>query len=53
MILQEANAFKLFHLRKRFSFADCVGYVTAKRFHARFLTGDYEFKGLENVEFVR
>ncbi len=52
-ILKEATAFKLFHLKKRFSFADCVGYVTAKRFNARFLTGDYAFKGLPNVEFVK
>lgn len=53
LIIQEASAFKLLHLKKRFSFADCVGYVTAKRLHARFLTGDYAFKGLENVEFVQ
>ena len=53
LILKEANKFKLLHLKKRFSFADCVGYVTALKFNAKFLTGDYAFKGLDNVEFVK
>ena len=52
-IIKEANAFKLANLKKRFSFADCVGYIAALKFNAKFLTGDYAFKGLENVEFVR
>jgi predicted nucleic acid-binding protein len=51
-IIKEANKFKLAHLKKRFSFADCIGYVTALKFNAKFLTGDYAFKGLKNVEFV-
>lgn len=52
-IIKEAGKFKLLHLKKRFSFADCIGYITALKFKAKFLTGDYAFKGLENVEFVR
>lgn len=52
-IIKEANKFKLNHLKKRFSFADCIGYVTARKYNARFLTGDYAFKGLEDVEFVK
>ena len=52
-IIKEANVFKLANLKKRFSFADCIGYLTALKFNARFLTGDYVFKGLQNVEFVR
>ena len=52
-IIKEAGKFKLIHLKKRFSFADCVGYITALKFNAKFLTGDYAFKGFENVEFVR
>ena len=51
-IIKEANAFKLANLKKRLSFADCIGYITALKFNARFLTGDYAFKGLNNVEFV-
>ena len=52
-IIKEANLFKKINLKKRFSFADCIGYTAAKRYDAKFITGDYMFKGLENVEFVR
>jgi len=52
-IIKEANKFKLKYLKKRFSFADCVGYITARKYNANFLTGDYMFKGVEGVEFVK
>ncbi len=52
-IIKEATRFKLLHLKKRFSFADCIGYVVALKFNAKFLTGDYAFKDLDNVEFVK
>ena len=52
-IIKEAMKFKLANLKKRFSFADCIGYITALKLNAKFVTGDYAFKGLENVEFVR
>lgn len=52
-LLRDANDLKLLHLKKRLSFADCIGYTTALRLNAKFITGDYAFKGLENVEFVR
>ena len=52
-IIKEAMKFKLYHLKKRYSFADCIGYVMAKKLGAPFLTGDYAFKGLEGVEFVQ
>ena len=51
--LKEANSFKLLHLKKRFSFADCIGYITALKINAKFVTGDYAFKGMENVGFVK
>ena len=35
------------------SYVDCIGYVVAKKLKVRFLTGDREFEGLENVEFVK
>lgn len=52
-IIKEANIFKLKNFKKRFSFADCIGYVTARKYNVKFLTGDYAFKGLEGVEFVK
>ena len=35
------------------SFVDCIGYVLAKKLRIKFLTGDREFEGLDNVEFVK
>ena len=52
-IIKEAMEFKLQHLKKRLSFADCIGYTTALNLNAKFITGDYAFKELQNVEFVR
>ena len=48
-----ANKFKLVNLKKRFSFTDCIGYVTALKLNAKFVTGDYAFKNFENVEFIK
>lgn len=50
-VIFEAMVFKLKH--RRLSYADCIGYVIARREGMKFLTGDAGFKGLENVEFVR
>ena len=52
-IIKNANKFKLANLKKRFSFVDCIGYMTALKQNVKFLTGDYAFKGMENVEFVK
>ena len=51
--IKYANNFKLANLKKRFSFADCIGYVAALKLNAKFVTGDYAFKGMQGVEFVR
>mgnify|MGYP001566335941 CR=1 FL=1 len=52
-ILKSAAEFKLQHKKKRFSFADCIGYKYAEAIGAKFLTGDYLFKDFQNVEFVQ
>lgn len=52
-IIKEAMKFKLLNQRKRMSYADCIGYCTALRNNAVFLTGDSAFQGLEGVEFVK
>jgi predicted nucleic acid-binding protein len=52
-IVKEANMFKIKHLKKRFGFADSIGYITARKYDAKFLTGDYMFKGMEGVEFAK
>jgi hypothetical protein len=35
------------------SYADCIGYITSMNNGLTFLTGDYPFKNIEDVEFVR
>lgn len=47
------NASKLKIKNKKLSMADCIGYALAKRIGIKFLTGDMEFKNLDNVEFIR
>jgi predicted nucleic acid-binding protein len=37
---------------KNLSYADCIGYVTALKNNFKFITGDKEFKDMDNVEFV-
>ncbi len=51
-LLKEAVKFRCASTAKNFSFFDAVGYVFAKAKGYKFLTGDREFEGLPNVEFV-
>jgi predicted nucleic acid-binding protein len=52
-LLLDAMAFRQEHRKNDFSFFDAVGFVAALRARCVFVTGDEEFKGLENVEFVK
>ncbi len=53
-VLKAAALFKLEFKKKRFSFADCVGYKYAESMGARFLTGDEAFRDFSSmVEFVK
>jgi len=38
--------------KKKLSYADCLNLVIAEQFNAKVLTGDKEFKGMKNTEFV-
>jgi predicted nucleic acid-binding protein len=46
------NSSRLKLKNKELSVPDCFGYVIAKRLKIKFLTGDKEFKNMDNVEFV-
>ena len=48
-----ASEFKYNYSKRRVSYTDCLGYIISKDLNIKFLTGDKEFKDLENVEFVR
>lgn len=52
-LVKQATVFKLENNKRELSWADCIGYVAAKKLKLKFLTGDKEFKGMDNVEFVR
>ena len=49
----EAAQFKWLHHKRGISYADALGYTIATQEHMKFLTGDKEFKDMENVEFVK
>ena len=51
-IIIEAAKMKFKHRKEKLSFADCVGYIIAKKHGAKFLTSDGKFKDKLNVEFV-
>ncbi len=52
-VITDAGEFKLQHKKKKLSYADCIGYVTAKQLHVPFLTGDSAFEKFENVLFIK
>ena len=52
-VVKEAMKLKLKFKNKRLSYADCIGYVLALELRIKFLTGDEEFKDMENVEYVK
>jgi len=49
----EASEFKLKNRKNNISYADALGYSISLSNNMIFLTGDKEFKGLHNVEFVK
>jgi predicted nucleic acid-binding protein len=51
-IALEAAIFKYENKTRNLSYADCIGYMTAIKNNLKFLTGDKEFNGMENVEFI-
>lgn|SRR3989338_4340530 len=51
--IKEAMKFRLEWKDRKVSMTDCVGYIMAKHLGIKFLTGDKEFEGLDNVEFVK
>ncbi len=54
-IIRRAAVFRsqVLNRGKKRSYSDSVNYVTAKHISAKLLTGEVEFKGLRNVEYVR
>lgn len=51
--IKESTDMKMKYSKRKLSYVDCLGYIIAKKQKALFLTGDNQFKDLENVEFVK
>lgn len=51
-VIKKAMLFRYENLKRNMSMTDCIGYFLAKDLGIRFLTGDKEFKDMQNVEFV-
>ncbi len=52
-VIKEAAKMKKELNKRDLSMADCIGYAMAKQFGIKFLTGDEQFKDLENVKYVK
>lgn len=52
-IIIDAMKFRYLHKKKKLSYIDCLGYMYAKRYGYKFLTGDEGFREIEDVEFVK
>ena len=52
-IIAQAAFFRLENSARRISMTDAIGYALSLRLGIKFLTGDKEFQGFENVEFVK
>jgi len=51
--IKEAMQFRQEQKKKKLSYADCIGYKTASERKIIFLTGDIQFKDMENVIFIK
>ena len=52
-IIKKAMEFRAQNKKKKLSYTDCIGYVMSLLMGIKFLTGDRQFEGMENVEFVK
>ena len=52
-VIIEAMDFRKEHYKQNISYVDCLGYIIARKMKIPFLTGDRQFEGMDNVEFVK
>ena len=52
-IIKEAMSFRANNKKKNLTATDCISYIMSKKLKIKLLTGDKQFEGMENVEFVR
>jgi predicted nucleic acid-binding protein len=49
----ESIEFRRKHSKRNLSYADCLGYIIARKRGLKFLTGDIQFENMPNVEYVK
>jgi uncharacterized protein len=52
-IIKKATELRYSLKERKVSYVDCIGYIIARVRKIPFLTGDKQFKDLDNVEFVK
>ena len=52
-LIKNAMLLRAKHKSKDLSYVDCIGYAFAIEHKIKFLTGDRQFKDMDNVEFVK
>ncbi len=52
-IIKKAMKFRVENKKKEMTITDCISYIMSKELRIKFLTGDKEFEGFDNVEFVK
>ena len=52
-LIKKAAIFRAENKKKDLSYVDCIGYAFAIEHKIKFLTGDMQFKDMDDVEFVR
>ncbi len=52
-IIRKAMLFRKQYSKRKFSYADAIGYAFAKEHNLLFLTGDKQFRDLSSVQFIK
>ena len=52
-LIKKSAIFSAENKKKDLSYVDCIGYVLALEHKIKFLTGDMQFKEMDNTEFVK
>ena len=51
--IKEAMSFRANNKKKNLTATDCISYIMAKSLKIKLLTGDKQFEGIDNVEYVK
>ena len=52
-VIKVSNKWRAANKKKKYSYVDSIGYTLSRVMNAKFLTGDSQFRDVENVEYVK